>query len=309
LERLGFSSRQRNAIPRRPAPTQNNIKSVLLWLWDVAVKPVLDTTKLTETRRIWWITNGLMALAPIHAAGDHSRGSQENTLSRAISSYISSFKALSYARRTRAPVLQPRKVLLVTMPSTPGHQSLDVRAETQIIQSSFGSRVATKEQPTGAEVLSHMPHYSIVHFACHGYLSTLSPSDSGLIFAQGSKSEVLPISSIERISTSNAEIAFLSACSTAELSFGSHIDEAINLANCFQILGFRHVIGTIWSASDHSAGAVATKFYTRLADQISSATEELDVALALHEAIREYDGECEGDDGPLHWGPYIHVGT
>lgn len=308
LDRLSFSSRRRNAVARKPAQTRVTIKSVLQWLWDVAVKSVLNKTKLTASKRIWWMTNGLMALAPLHAAGNHDKGSKENTLSYAISSYISSFKALSYARKMRKHNVKARKVLLVTMADTPGHQSLNIQAEKQALQNSFGPQLTVKAQPTGADVLSLLPSYSIIHLACHGYFSSIAPSDSGLVFVKGSNQDILSISSIERISTSDAELAYLSACSAAELSFGSHIDEAINLTNCFQILGFRHVVGTIWSASDHSAGVVATNFYKYLADQIGSNTEELDVALALHNAIREYAKDCGGDDGPLHWGPYIHIG-
>ena len=132
-----------------------------------------------------------------------------------------------------------------------------------------------------------------------------------------SQLELLAISTIERLTTQFGELAYLSACSTAELTFSNHIDEAINLANCFQVLGFRHVIGTIWSASDHSAGVTTQKFYTRLARQITATGPEpakgdgsdLDVARPLHEAVQEYMKECTGEEAPLHWAPWIHVGA
>jgi CHAT domain-containing protein len=114
---------------------------------------------------------------------------------------------------------------------------------------------------------------------------------------------------IERISISHAEMAYLSACSTAELSLGKHIDEAINLVNCFQVLGYRHVIGTIWSASDESAGRMASAFYTNISKESYREYSRLKAAQALHDAILEYAAECEGEDGPLHWVPYVHVGT
>ncbi|CUS11099.1 unnamed protein product, partial [Tuber aestivum] len=49
-------------------------------------------------KRIWWIGVGQLSVAPFHAAGDHTRGSTCNTLSRAISTYIPTIKALTYAR-------------------------------------------------------------------------------------------------------------------------------------------------------------------------------------------------------------------
>ncbi|KAG8525775.1 uncharacterized protein KY384_000535 [Bacidia gigantensis] len=333
MKDLGFGTRRRDIVLVEPIQPQQNIKSILQWLWDVAVKPVLDKTTLTESKRIWWMTNGLMALAPLHAAGNHAKGSRDNTLSHVISSYISSFKALAYARKKPIPVSPPpaQRFLLLAMANTPGHLPLKVEAEEKILNHHFGAQLTAKPQPTTSEVLALLPHYPIIHLACHGHLFPRSPSSSGLIFMSPSlqspsTTAILPISAIEKLSppttslstsssspSSSFELAFLSACSTAELSFGRHIDEAINLANCFQVLGFRHVIGTIWSASDASAGVIATKFYGRLSRQIEEGRGkgELDVAGALHEAVTEYKVDWKGEDweGALHWGPWIHVGV
>ncbi|CUS09065.1 unnamed protein product [Tuber aestivum] len=86
------------------------MKDLLLWLWDVAVGPVFDHLEASPTyisdgdhktnlKRIWWIGVGQLSMAPFHAAGDHSPGSTRNTISQAISSYIPTIKALSYARQ------------------------------------------------------------------------------------------------------------------------------------------------------------------------------------------------------------------
>lgn len=348
LRRLGFEDRQRKVVARRPAAERETIANILMWLWQSAVRPVLDATELTASRRVWWVTSGLMALAPIHAAGDHSKGSTANTLSRVVSSYISSLKALSYARkltpsihtvgdiskgsttntfsrfvssyisplnplsfgRKLSPSMeQERRVLLVTMNHTPGHQSLNVIAEESVLQATFKGNLQILPQPSCTEVLDAMPGKSIVHMACHGHMSTTSPSSGGLILRRGAGTETLTISKIEQISIPHAEIVYLSACSTADLYPGKHLDEAITLANCFQLLGFRHVIGTIWSASDTSAGRVASAFYTRIAKESYRTNNKINAAQALHDAIVEYAADCPGEDGPLHWGPYIHVGV
>jgi hypothetical protein len=49
--------------------------------------------------RNWWIGVGVASSLPFHAAGDHSVGSNENTLSWVISSYTPTIKALAHARR------------------------------------------------------------------------------------------------------------------------------------------------------------------------------------------------------------------
>ena len=82
------------------------LRDSLRWLWDEAVKPVLEASQLlgevdqTSHRlpRIWWIGGGLLALAPLHAAGYHDEGSTDNTLSHVVSSYSSTLRILQYAR-------------------------------------------------------------------------------------------------------------------------------------------------------------------------------------------------------------------
>lgn len=109
----------------------------LLWLWEVAVEPVFEGLGLIaigdpvpagdpvavnncKLPRVWWIGVGPLAMAPFHAAGDHSIGSTRNTLSLAISSYISTIKALSYAREKKLELLSnpDSRLLLIAMPTT-----------------------------------------------------------------------------------------------------------------------------------------------------------------------------------------------
>lgn len=100
----------------------------LLWLWEVAVQPVFEELGLgasnepeidSKLPRIWWIGVGILGRAPFHAAGDHSRGSTQNTFSRAISSYIPTIKALSYACQREFDLKTDPRLLLVNMPATP----------------------------------------------------------------------------------------------------------------------------------------------------------------------------------------------
>ncbi|MCJ1251060.1 hypothetical protein MMC30_008291 [Trapelia coarctata] len=61
-----------------------------------------------------------------------------------------------------------------------------------------------------------------------------------------------------------AQIAYLSACSTAEIKVRNLADESIHLANAFQLAGFTNVIGTLWAADDNAAVEIASKFYEGL---------------------------------------------
>jgi len=308
---LGSESR-RNAVPRKARTTDPTPESALLWLWKVAVKPILDATELTPSKRVWWLTTGLAGRAPFHAAGSHAAGSRENTLSRVVSSYTSSLKALRFsrdrARRPTAATVPGRGMLLVTMSKNPPpHRDLDTKHEESAARDAFGPALEHLSQCDPEVVLERLPRYPVVHFACHGASIGRDPSQSGLLLARsgGTEPAMLSIASLEGVDIQDGAIAYLSACSTAEQVDGKLADEAIHLANWFQALGFRHVIGTMWGAEDAAAGEVARRFYAKVFPE--GKRSNLNVATALHEALVNYISE--GRHGVVAWGPFIHVGA
>lgn len=306
---LGNESR-RNAVPRRKQVQAATPSDALLWLWNVAVRHILDATPLTPSRRVWWITTGLAGRAPFHAAGDHRVGSQNNTMSRVVSSYVSSFKALKFSRSKKAAGIPRRDMLLVTMSANPPpHHDLDTSHEENAIKEIFGESVKHLAQPDPESVLQNLPKYSLVHFACHGASIAYDPSKSGLLLVKDGKAAILFISDLEEADFKEGAIAYLSACSTAEQADNKLADEAIHLANSFHSLGFQHVIGTIWGAEDSAAGEIGKRFYKRLfsAAEVGRNHDALDVARALHEAVVDYKAVL-GDD-VVSWGPFIHIGA
>ena len=300
----------RDIVPRYAKGADEDVEKALVWLWDCAIKPVLTKVKLTSSKRIWWVTNGLMGLVPIHAAGHHTPDSAENTLSWCISSYISSFKALHYAREREHLRKAQRDVLLVTMARNPEpYRDLNVTHEEEAVRTAFGENAEVLSHPTPKEVLERLPKFQIVHFACHGLSESSDVSKSGLLLLEDRKASFLTIKDLETADLVNGYVAYLSACSTAELSDGKLVDEATHLANTFQALGFTHVIGTIWGADDKAAGNVALLFYRRLLGQGSGSDQgRLPVAEALHESIKEYRSQLSGQAGIMKWAPFIHIG-
>ena len=120
---------------------KNELNAVLEWLWDVAVKPVLNELGFTQMPshgetwpRVWWVGSGLLSILPIHAAGYHDSTPPETALDRVISSYASTVKSLSYARERVARANQVKlkeKAILVAMPTTPEQKSLPF-VETEV---------------------------------------------------------------------------------------------------------------------------------------------------------------------------------
>ncbi|KAI9888499.1 MAG: hypothetical protein M1814_006890 [Vezdaea aestivalis] len=274
----------------------------LSWLWQVAVREILDRASLTPTNRIWWITSGLATRLPFHAAGDHRQDPSNCTIDRVKSSYISSFEALRHARlradavaSTRVGDLPYRRtMMLVTVSKYPGpYNDLNTTHEISAIEKLFprqGSKNDLKEgsnddqdkgdisneelflhleYPNSLTVLQYLLRYSFVHLACHGFSHKIDPYQSGLLLVE--EKETIKMLKIADIETSPhpqdgcSEMVFLAACSTAKIQpDGALADEAIHLGNSFQALGFPHVIAALASADDKAVGQISSTYYKEL---------------------------------------------
>lgn len=286
----------------------------LQWLWDEAVRPVLEALQLLrqtnhsprQLPRIWWIGGGLMALMPLHAAGFHGKESVDNTMSHVVSSYCSTLRTLHHARRKEWKVpTSGDRFLAVLAPQVPGFKRLNIAQEMTAIKNHVGQRLllSSTRFKSREDLLRMLSECTIAHFACHGILDTKDPARSALILEGGVK---LTIADLATGNFEPTQLAYLSACSTAESNAGGSIDENIHLANAFQLAGFCHVVGTLWAAYDGAAGQVAAKFYDCLMNEGMDTHGA--VASALHEAVLFYKGTCSTNANFKEWAPFIHVG-
>ncbi|KZZ87778.1 hypothetical protein AAL_08281 [Moelleriella libera RCEF 2490] len=228
LETLGNEDRRSAMLKEESSAGTGGaaILDALEWSWRVAVRPILDETPLTPSKRVWWITTGKAGRAPFHAAGCHSPGSTEKTLSRVTSSYISSFKALQYARDKKSSLATPRRdILLVTMGhNPPPHRNLNVSAEEKALYDVFRENPITQKscfthlrQWNRDSVLDRLRCHSFAHFACHGSSFNFDPSQGGLLLAKTeSKVAMLTVEDIKRYTLEAGVIAYLLAYLTAE---------------------------------------------------------------------------------------------
>ncbi|KAL4868663.1 hypothetical protein BDV12DRAFT_169176 [Aspergillus spectabilis] len=91
------------------------------------------------------------------------------------------------------------------------------------------------------------------------------------------------------------------------------MDEDIHLAGTtFQLLGFPHVIGSLWETSDRAAVSVAEEFYKNLVEDLMAPRSRWDgddgrvVARALHRAVNELRAK---NRDPLSWATFLYVGA
>lgn len=298
------------------------LSTVLEWLWDAAVGPILNELGYTQTPssdlwpRVWWVGSGLLNILPIHAAGYHYAGSNRTAIDRVISSYTATVKSLAYARENLVRLASPKvqKTLLVAMPTTPDHDNLKFVAKEINELKNLLPSTTVLQQPKKEIVVSILPDHQIVHFSCHGLSSATDPSQSRLLLDDW-KTSPLTVSDLTALNVGLPQLAFLSACHTASTRDLRLLDESINLASAFHLIGFPSVIGTLWQVSDEHAPEIVKDVYKwmlaggdRLDTQLS--------AVGLHRAVRALRNKTSSVPGftkqisnPLIWAPYIHLGV
>jgi CHAT domain-containing protein len=204
------------------------------------------------------------------------------------------------------------------MPETPGASDLPgTRAEISAIESSIHNSTIVEilECPDIAISLGRLEHCNIAHLACHGISNYADPSQSGLILraptlATGKPTaEILPVQRIFQAHFAKPQIAYLSACSTAQNESARLEDEVLHAVSGFQVAGFKHVLGCMWPSDDSICVKVARSFYTSIGQRYEGWKDDRAVALAMHNAVLAIQEDVEYRKRPLLWAQYVHFGA
>lgn len=267
---------------------------LLAWLWDAIAEPVLAALphRGPVRPRVWWMPTGLLGLLPLHAAGHPG---QEGALDRVVSSYTPTLRVLAHS--VARPPVHIRRQLTIAMPHTPGLPDLPgTVAETADLRT--GTPPLTDRDATVAGVTEALRDATWAHFACHASADLVTPSHGGLQLFDGT----LQIPRIGELVLEHAEIAYLSACSTANRGWRP-ADESIHLASAFQLAGFRHVVGSLWPVVDQFAADAARRFYRALPRTASTDR----AAVALNLVTREV--RAQHPEHPDWWAALVHSGA
>ena len=255
-----------------------------------------------------------MAALPLHAAGHHRDTTAGTTAprtvpDRVVSSYTATARILGYARQAPPPApdfARDSTPLIVGLPDTPDADELPgVRDEVhELIRLMPASAVLDGPAATCNRVLSALTMHPVAHFACHAVTGTRNDPYSTRLVLADDATRPLTISAISRADISRADLAYLSACNTANTD---DRDETVHITSAFQLAGYRNVIGTLWSVNDRTAYRIAAAFYAQLTGDGDHAPAIDGSALALHHAVRRLRAKNPGF--PVQWTAHVHVGV
>ncbi|KAI0083831.1 CHAT domain-containing protein [Irpex rosettiformis] len=293
------------------------MRTILHDLWAQVVRPIVDVLKhkdLFESGpdddlpHITWCPTGPLVFLPLHAAGIYPpHGISETIMDIAVSSYTPTLDVLLRPRARRdncGDHANYPKLLVVHQPNVPGYAPIPRTVdEAEEIHKAFRSRANVVDEPNGTveAVLEGMRTHDWVHLACHGMQDIENRLNSAFALSDGK----LTLSRLMSEYIPSAELAVLSACQTA-MGDEELPEEAIHLAAGMLNIGYRSVIGTMWSIYDESAPIVMKPFYRAMAKQVAKGGE-LQPAYALHEATRVLRKKV-GEKNFMQWVPYIHLG-
>ena len=306
-----LADREASAAVRSNA--EQTLIDILGWLWDAITAPVLDRLRLEPPDngeplpRLWWLPSGPLSFLPLHAAGHHrsgATGKRHSALDTVISSYAPTVRALIHTRRPTSDMTTDANQLLVcAMTRTPGATPLAGAArEAADLTARFDqdALLLADHAATYAAVTDAVPRYRWAHFACHGVSDTDDPSASRLLL-DDHETRPLTVLDLSRLQLPHAELAFLSACSTARPAHDLP-DEALHLAAACQLAGYRHVIGTLSPIGDHDAPAFANAIY----EALPRTSPAGDISIAVHRATRA--ARARFPRAPQRWATHVHYG-
>ena len=236
--------------------------------------------------RVWWCLTGSPSFLPIHASfpltkpGVASLGMMDIV----ISSYTPTISTLLRAQQRNKLIRPAFRMLAVGQSSIAGMTPLPgVTEEIAFIKKILGIEALTLDESkaTVDGVAESLPTCSWAHFACHGVQDPDEPMNSGLVMWDRHR---LTLSRLAQNSLASAEFAFLSCCESAKGS-KQFPNEAMHLAAGLQFIGFRRVIGTMWSVGDNDALSIAMKIYGELFKDGTGRASASNTALALHHAV------------------------
>ncbi|KAI0079289.1 hypothetical protein K474DRAFT_1592405, partial [Panus rudis PR-1116 ss-1] len=250
----------------------------------------------------------------------------------AVCSYTPTLNALLHARKNLQAINKAQaKILLVAEPGPPNSSDYlpnavsEVESIARILKSQNILRSDTAQSVpwrdlSVEDIQRLLPEAHLFHVACHGKQDFWDALQSAFVLKNRSR---LSVAHLMALQLSKAFFVYMSACETAT-GDTKQPDQAIHLAMTMLFVGFKSVVGTMWSLHDRAAPLVAQMVYGELYKEDQSTLDPQTIPYALDMAVHNLRmGWVEQDRGQVrgesreyaagrpaaYWATFVHMGV
>jgi CHAT domain-containing protein len=251
----------------RPSAWRGTLDAVTAWLWRAIMAHLL--TALEPIRQAVLVPVGVLGVLPLHAAwtpDPMTKTGRRYALDTIALSYVPNARSLA-ASQHNARGRQADRFLAVHDPA-PSRLGDVPAAELEVasIRGRFPHAVVRSGASANrANVLSLLPTFDVVHFACHGIAFPEAPLESGLLLVAD---ELLTLRELLDMGLANEasggrRLAVLSACEASRLG-ESLPDEVVSLPSGMLQAGFAGVVAPQWAVDGPASAMLMARFYELL---------------------------------------------
>ena len=264
------------------------------------IRPIASWLPAASARRVVVIPHGPLAQVPLAALED-DQGTP--LIVRHTLSLAPSISVLRYTAAKRRPPAAGSAAIVFAAPAAPSDAALPPLPGS----ADEGRRVMARLEkftPTllvGAQASEQFAKHKLtaaafVHFATHGLVSEIRPSDSSLVLAAGGGEDgYLRAAEIYGLEL-NADLVVLSGCSTARGRLTG--DGVFGLPRAFMYAGTPSVMASLWDISDRATVSLMDRFYAEL---LRSGDKAGALRAAQLETRKQYPH-------PALWAPFVLIG-
>jgi CHAT domain-containing protein/Tfp pilus assembly protein PilF len=170
--------------------------------------------------------------------------------------------------------------------------------EVNSIVSTISQTSAYLDTAFNQNIINDFNQYDIIHLATHAEFVPGYPSESFILFGDGSRAT---LQELKDWNLTNVDLVVLSACQTATGQVLGNGEELLGLGYQLQRAGANATIATLWSVFDESTQVLMSEFYQQLVTQDNKvgALRQAQISLVNSEAFSH----------PYYWSPFILIGN
>lgn len=287
-------------------------------LYNSLVKPF--EKELSKYKQICIIPHGVLHHLPFHAL-TISAGKKNDRQKFLIENYMISYAPSATILKVLRQKNTKQKNTLFVAGNLPKIEIENITfkklsaSETEIkdVSELFDNKlVFSDKEATETVVKKNIENYDILLFSTHGYLMSINPPNSFILFNKDESNDgLLTVKEVEKMKL-KANLITLSACQTglmlgykgaselnkAEFPYG---DDLVGLQRGFMKAGAISVLSTLWSVNDDKSSMLVAEFFKGFKKNGKNKVT------ALHDAQMYILKEAELTN-PLYWSPFILSG-